>query len=184
MGYAARAGPCARPRRRGPPVKRYPAGHSASWEAVPSGTRSGTFRDIQGYLAGHGRDQIRGVPLGPTVSSTVRTRPARPFSPERDYGRLPSGAPQSGQLPALPAVLPSPTTPNPDRTTRPRAAVRETPSFWASAPSSAHRSSSRRMWASCLEASNRGRGDMSGQFTASARAIGVRVAAVCGTLPG
>lgn len=59
-------------------MKRYPAGHSPRNETVPCGTKTGTHRDAKRYPAGHGRDQIPGVPLGLTVTSTVGTRPARP----------------------------------------------------------------------------------------------------------
>ena len=185
-------------------MKRYLAGHSASLEAVPCGTRSGTLRDIRRYLPGHGRDQIRGVPLGTTVTPTVRTRPARPFGDEGDgsdgslpllllkgldalvggYCRRPSSAPQSGQVPALPAGSASPTTPNPAFTTKPSAAVREIPSCWAKSPNCSHRESSSLMWASWRDISNRGRGDISGEFTTSPQPLHVRLTAVCGTLQG
>ncbi len=84
-------------------------------------------------------------------SCNRRTRPARPFSRERDYGRLPSGAPQSGQvlLLARPDELPSPVTPKPARTTKPNAAVLLTPRWSASSPSCCHRASSSLTWVSC-----------------------------------
>jgi hypothetical protein len=78
----------------------------------------------------------------------------------RAYCLRPSSAPHRGQVPALPAVLPSPTTPNPAFTTRPRAAVREIPRCWASSPSWAHSSSSSLICASCRDISNLGLGDM------------------------
>jgi hypothetical protein len=61
--------------------------------------------------------------------------------------------------------------------------VRLIPRCWASSPNWSQSSSSRRMWASCLDISNLGRG-IGGQFTTSPHAIDVRVAAVSGTLRG
>lgn len=100
------------------------------------------------------------------------------------YCRRPSSAPHSGQAPARPAALPSPTTPNPLRTTSPSAAVLLTPSFCASSPNWAHSSSSNLMWASWRDISNLGRGDMAGEFTTSPQPLDLRLMAVCGTLRG
>lgn len=155
-------------------------------------------RPLSMYFQVHRRDRKRPTPSVLPSPPTVRRPSGAPLgrpterdgqmglggAPSTAYCRRPSSAPHNGQAPARPAELPSPTTPNPDRTTRPRAAVLLTPSFCASSPSWDQSSSSSLIWASCLEASNRGRGDMPGQFTTSPRAIGVRVPAVSGTLLG
>lgn len=129
-------------------------------------------RPLGMYFRVHRRDQNRPtpsvVPSPPTIRRPSKAPVGRPIErdeqmgqsglPLTSYCRLPSGAPQSGQTPARPAVLPSPTTPNPAFTTSPSAAVRLIPRCWASSPNWSQSSSSRRMWASCLDISNLGRG--------------------------
>lgn len=152
-------------------------------------------RPLGMYFEVHRRDQNRPtpsvVPSPPTIRRPSKAPLGRPTEgdgqmgqsgpPSTSYCRLPSGAPQSGQAPARPAEFPSPTTPNPAFTTRPSAAVLLIPRRWARSPNWSQSSSSRRMWASWRDISNFGRG-IGGQFTTSPRAIGVRVAAVYGTL--
>lgn len=155
-------------------------------------------RALSMYFQVHRPDQNRPtpsvVPSPPTIRRPLEAPLGRPTErdghvgqarpPSTAYCRLPSGAPQSGQVPALPAGSASPTTPNPAFTTKPSAAVREIPSCWAKSPNCSHRESSSLMWASWRDISNRGRGDISGEFTTSPQPLHVRLTAVCGTLQG
>ena len=153
-------------------------------------------RPLGMYFQVHRRDRNRPTPSvvpspptirrpsrAPLVSPTERGgRMSRAGLPSTAYGRLPRGAPQRGQVPGDGRV-PSPVTPNPARTTRPRAAVRLTPRWSANSPSCFQSTSSSRTWVSCRSIGILGRA-ITGKCKGTALAYDYPSTSRCGTLPG